>query len=144
MRVYVQAGAGGTIFNFVQDSQYHYFGVTTAARPALKALSGWQTLTFNVGAQAVGSTGIVKTDIRRVGIEINAAPDTTGWSSPTIVYVDSITVTTSAESFTFDAASSVSTTPTGTDVAGQVMWQHNGSSDTTSTGVALSWQATCP
>jgi len=146
MHLYVQAGAAGTIFNYVQDSQYRYFGVTTNMRPALKGLVGtWQTLTFNVGTQPPGSTGIDKTDIRRIGIEINAAPDTAGWSNPTIVYVDSITVMTPALSFPFETAATISTTPTGSDVAGQVMWQHNGSQDTTiTTGVALAWQAMCP
>ena len=144
MHLYVQAGAAGTIFNYVQDSQYHYFGVTTAMRPLLKSQSGWVTLPFNVGAQAVGSTNIVKTDIRRIGIEINAGPDTTGWSNPTVVYVDSVTVMTPALSFPFDTTTTVNTTPSGTDVSGQVLWLHNGSSDTTATGVTLAWQATCP
>jgi hypothetical protein len=144
MRVYVQAGAAGTIFNYVQDSQFHYFGVTTAMRPALKGLSGWQTLTFNVGMQPVGSTQIVKTDIRRIGIEINAAPDTVDWSNPTVVYVDSITVATPALSFTLDTTSTVNPNPMGSDLGGQVMWLHNGASDTTAAGVLLAWQPTCP
>jgi len=144
MRVYVQAGAAGTIFSYVQDSQYHFFGVTTAMRPLLNSLSGWRTLTFNVGAQAVGSTEIVKNDIRRIGIEINAMPDTSGWSNPTVVYVDSISVTTPTLSFPFDTAASLTTAASGTDVSGQVLWLHNGTSDTTATGVALAWQATCP
>jgi len=144
MHLYVEAGAAGTIFNYVQDSQYHYFGVTTASRPALSSLSGWQTLSFPVGAQPVGSTAIVKTDIRRIGIEINAAPDTAGWSKPTVVYIDSIAVMSPALSFPFDTTATVSTTPTGSDVAGQVLWQHNGSSDTTTTGVTLTWQNACP
>jgi hypothetical protein len=144
MRLFVQAGAAGTVFNYVQDSQFHYFGVTTALRPSLKGVSGWQTLTFNVGAQAAGTSGIVKTDIRRIGIEINAAPDTAGWSNPTVVYVDSITVMTPALSFPLDTAATVSTTPTGSDVSGQVMWPHNGSTDTTAANVTLSWVATCP
>ncbi len=148
MHVYVQAGAAGTLFNYVQDSQYHYFGVTTASRPALKGLAGWQTLSFPVGAQAVGSTSIVKTDIRRIGIEINALPDTTGWSNPTVVYVDSVTVSTTATatplSFPLDTMATVNPTPMTTDAAAQVMWLNSGSSDTTATGVTLAWQATCP
>jgi len=146
MRVYVQAGVGGTIFNYVQDSGYRFFGVTTPMRPELNTLSGWQTLTFNVGAQPDSSTpatGIVKTDIRRIGIEINAAP-ATAWSNPTIVYVDSITVATPALSFTLDMANTVTSTSSGTDVSGQVMWLNNQSADTKATGVTLAWQASCP
>ena len=144
MHLYVQAGAAGTVFNYVQDSQYHYLGVATAARPGLGTLAGWQTLIFNVGTLPVGSSGIVKTDIRRIGIEINAAPDASGWSNPTVVFVDSIAVTAPTLSFPFDTSSTVSTTASSSDVAGQVLWQHSGTSDTTATGVTLAWQATCP
>jgi len=143
MHLYVQAGAAGTVFNYVQDSGNNWFGVTTAQRPLLSSVVGWQTLTFNVGAQAA-TGGIVKTDVRRLGIEINAAPATSGWSKPTVVYIDSITVATPALSFTFDTTGTVSPNPTGSDVAGQVLWQHNGSTDTTAAGTALSWVATCP
>jgi hypothetical protein len=145
MRLYVQAGAAGTIFNYVQDSAFHYFGVTTADRPALKSITGWQTLSFNVGTQPVGSTQINKSDIRRIGIEINAAPDTTAWSNPTIVYIDSVTVMTPALSFPLDMAATVNTaTNLTSDVAGQVMWLNAGSSDTTAAGVMLTWQMACP
>jgi hypothetical protein len=144
MRLYVQAGVGGTVFNYVQDSQPRFFGVATAMRPALSSISGWQTLTFNVGALAdTASPAIVKSDIRRIGIEINAGPST-AWSNPTILYVDSITVQQPALSFTFDTMSTITATPSASDVSGQVLWLHNGTSDTTATGVSLSWQATCP
>jgi len=143
MRVYVQAGAAGTIFNYVQDSQYHFFGMPTAMRPPLKNQSGWVTLTFPVG-QSPATGSIVKSDIRRIGIEINAGPDTAGWSNPTVVYIDSISVMTPALSYTFDASTSVIVPPTGTDPSNSALWQHNGSTDTTATGVILGWQGTCP
>jgi hypothetical protein len=143
MRLYVQAGLGGTIFSYVQDSQYHFLGVATAARPALASLSGWTTLTFDVGGADVGTSSIVKTDIRRIGIEINAAPSSSR-SNPTIVYVDSITVPTPALSYTFDASASVNPTPTNLYVANQAMWLNNGSTDTKASNVVLSWQPTCP
>jgi len=142
MRLYVQAGAAGAIFNYVQDSQFHFLGLPPGSRPLLKSLTGWQTITLNVGSQPAGST--TKTDIRRIGIEINAMPDNSGWSNPTVVYVDSITVMSPATSYTFDMSSTVSTNPSSTDVSGQVLWLHNGSSDTTATGASLGWQATCP
>lgn len=141
MRLYVQAGAAGTIFNYVQDSQYHFLG---ASRAPLKSLTGWQTLTFNVGTQDVGTSNIAKADIRRIGIEINGGPDTTGWSNPTVVYVDSISVMTPALSFPLDTMSTVISTPTGTDPSSRAMWLHNGTSDTTATSVALTWQGSCP
>lgn len=150
MRVYVQAGVGGTIFNYVQDSapNYHFFGVTTATRPGLPSLAGWTTITWDVGGQpdtATPVTNIVKTGIKRLGIEINAAPATV-WSNPTIVYVDSITVSTPTvtQSFTFGSAATLTTTPTTSDPATPILWINSSSSDTKATGVALSWQATCP
>ncbi|MEI9952455.1 MAG: hypothetical protein WDO74_26620 [Pseudomonadota bacterium] len=145
MHFYVQAGTGGTIFDYVQDSGYRFFSVPAAMRPALSTAGTWSTLTWNIGAQpdSAPATGIVKTSIKRIGIEINGA-SSTSWSNPTIVYVDSITVVTPTLSFTLDAASSVSTTPTNTDVGGQVMWLNNDPSDTNAGAVTLGWQATCP
>lgn len=159
MRIYVKDGVAGTIFNYVQDSQYRFFGVTTANRPPLNSSVGWQTLNFPVGSQPDGgsagaggsspATNIAKTDVRRVGIEINAAPATAGWTNPTIVYVDSITVTTiptaPAQNFTFDTTSTVnaSTTLT-TDQANGILWLNSGTNDTKATGVTLTWVASCP
>ena len=143
MRLYVQAGVGGTIFNYVQDSQYRFFGVATAQRPTLASLSGWSTITFNVGNSDTGTTGIVRTDIRRIGIEINAAPSSS-WSNPTVVYVDSITVATPALSYTLDNGPSVNPTPLTADPSGQALWLNSGSMDTKATNVTLGWQSTCP
>ncbi|HKO50447.1 MAG TPA: hypothetical protein VJV79_22145 [Polyangiaceae bacterium] len=144
MHLYVQAGAAGTVFNYVQDAGNRWFGVATAERPLLSSVVGWQTLTFGVGAQPE-TGGIVKTDIRRIGIEINAAPAGSGWSKPTVVYVDSITVAASPlVSYTFDMSNTISMTASGSDVSGQVLWLHNGSTDTTAAGVTLTWQQTCP
>ena len=139
MHFYVQAGQGGTIFNYVQDSgTYHFLGVPEAKRQALSSASGWSTISWNVGTEPDPGTGIVKTSIKSLGIEINALPSST-WSNPTVVYVDSVTVTTPTLSFTFDGASSVSTSNT----AG-ALWLNSGSSDTTATGAAVTWQSTCP
>jgi hypothetical protein len=144
MRFYVQAGQGGTIFNYVQDSgTFHFLGVATAERPLLSSFSGWSMITWDVGAEPEAGTGIDKTNIKNIGVELNALPSST-WSNPTIVYLDSITVTSPALSFTFDATASVYPTPTTSSASGQALWQNSGASDTTATGVTLSWQATCP
>ena len=143
-RLYVQAGAGGTIFNYVQDSgTYHFLGVPTAQRQKLSGLSGWSIVTWNVGAEDPGSTNIVKTSIKNIGIEVNALPSTS-WLNPTIIYIDSITVGSTTLSFTFDASSSVYPTPTNANVAGQALWLNSGATDTTAVGATVSWQATCP
>ena len=144
MRFYVQAGAGGTIFNYVQDSEtFHFLGVPAAQRDPLGSVSAWETLSWNVGAEPDSAgTGIVKTSIKNIGIELNAQPSST-WSNPTIVYVDSLTVTSPALSFTFDAPASVNPTPT-IVASGQELWLNIVPTDTTAMGSALSWQATCP
>ncbi len=145
LRVYAASASGGSIFSYVQDgeSTVHFFGPPAGSRPAFTA--GWQTVTWNVGTEPPGSTGIVKTNIRRIGIEVNAAPATV-WATPsTILFVDSVTVATPAQTFTFGTTDTVTTTPSnGLDVAGQVLWLSSATSDTTATGVALSWVATCP
>jgi hypothetical protein len=145
MRLYVQAGAGGSIFNYVQDSgTYHFLGVPGAQRRLLSGSSGWSTVSWNVGAEPdAAGTGIVKTSIKNIGIELNAQPSTT-WSSPTIVYIDSLTVTSPALSFTFDATASVSPTPMTMNASGQALWLNSGATDTTATEAMLSWQPTCP
>ena len=144
MRLYVQAGGGGSLFNYVQDNgTYHFLGVASAQRRLLSSFSGWSTLTWNIGAEPEAATDIDKANIRNVGIEINAQPSST-WSNPTIVYVDSITLTTPTRSFTFDASGSVNPTATTSNTAGETLWQNSGTLDTTATGVTLSWQATCP
>jgi len=144
MRLYVQAGQGGTIFNYVQDSpSFHFLGVPAAQRHTLSSFGGWSTLTWNVSAEPDGGTGIVKNSIKNIGIEVNAQPSTL-WSNPTVIYVDSITVSSPTLSFTFDASSAVSPTPATTSAAGQALWLNSGSTDTTAAGSTLSWQATCP
>ncbi|HEV8548274.1 MAG TPA: hypothetical protein VGQ57_04580, partial [Polyangiaceae bacterium] len=78
--------------------------------------------------------------------EINAAPATSGWTNPTVVYVDSITVNTATPlSFPFDSTSTVNTaTNVTSDPTNTNLWMNSGSTDTTATGTAASWQATCP
>jgi hypothetical protein len=145
MRVYVQAAEGGTIFNYVQDSgTYRFLGVATAQRRLLSGASNWSTINWNVGAEPDSAgTGIVKSSIKNIGIELNAQPSSS-WLNPTIVYIDSITVTNPALTFTFDASTSVNPTPSPTNASGQALWLNSGATDTTATGAALSWQATCP
>jgi len=145
MRVYVQAGAGGTVFSYVQDSgTYHFLGVPSAQRRLLNSVNGWTTIIWNVGAEPdAAGTGIVKTSIKNIGIELNAQPSST-WSNPTVVYLDSLTVTSPALSFTFDATATVSPTPSTMNAPGQALWLNIGTTDTTATGAALSWQAACP
>jgi len=143
MRVYVEAGTGGRIFAYAQDSDYNFLG--PADRPLLADQDEWVTLTWNVAAEPAGSSGIAKGSITRIGIEIQGAPSMS-WSNPTVVYVDSISVnTTPALSFPFGTSGTVSTaTNQTTDPSGQVLWLNAGSTDTTASGTTLDWVATCP
>jgi len=141
MRVYVKAGTGGTISNYVQDSSYK---LLRNSKPTKLSVAGaWQTLTWNVATEALGTSGIALTSISRIGIEIRATPDT-AWSNPTIVYVDSISVNSPKLSFAFGASSTVAATPATLDVAGQVLWQNSNAVDTTASRAVLSWLASCP
>ena len=145
-RLYVAAGTGGTVFNYVQDPSFHFFGVTTALRPLISSFTGWSVLSWDVGAQADSeNTGIQKNTIKRVGIEVNSAPST-AWTNPTVIYIDSIVVTTPTVTYTYnlDTSATVLSAGTTTDPTGTVLWFNNGSQDTKATGVTLTWQATCP
>jgi hypothetical protein len=143
MRVYVQAGSGGTIVNYVQDTGNHF--LPASARTALSSGVGvWTTMQWNVGTEAPGSTGIDKTNIKRIGIEVSSY-NSTAWTNPTKVYVDSVTVPAPALSFPFDTSGSIDTTASaGVDVGGQVLWLNSNGSDTSASNVTLGWLATCP
>lgn len=141
LRVYVEAGAGGVILAYAQDSSFNFLGPAT--KPLLAEQSGWVTLAWDIGAEPAAQTGIMKRSVSRIGIEIKAAPSAT-WSDPTVVYVDSISVDAPALSFPFGTMATVSATAQSSDVTGQVLWLNSGTSDTTATGSKLSWVATCP
>ncbi len=73
-------------------------------------------------------------------VEISGA-GASSWTSPTVVYVDSITVTGTSltmSSFTFDTSSTVYTTPTSSG-PNDVIWLNNYTGDTNVTGATLSW-----
>jgi hypothetical protein len=141
LRAYVEAGMGGVILAYAQDSSFNFLGPAT--KPLLAEQDGWVTLAWDIGAEPAAQTGIMKRSISRIGVEIKAAPSAT-WSNPTVVYVDSISVDTPALSFPFATTGTVSATAQSSDVAGQVLWLNSGTSDTTATGAKLSWVATCP
>jgi hypothetical protein len=145
MRVYVQAGTGGVINNYVQDTNNHF--LNPASKSSIGLLAGtWTNIQWNVGNEATGSSGIDKTNIKRIGIEIAGTGSTT-WANPTKVYVDSVTVTASATipAFTFDTSGTVDTMPSsGVDVGGQVLWLNSYSGDTSASNVTLGWLASCP
>ena len=145
MRVYVLAGSGGVLVNYVQDTNNRFMPATTA-RPAISTLVGvWTTVTWNVGAETAVNS-IDKANIKRIGIEVTAN-NSTSLTNPTKIYIDSVStsVITPVPSFPFDTSTSVVTTPSnGVDVGGQVLWFNSNTSDTSASGVTLGWLTSCP
>jgi hypothetical protein len=139
VRVRRYAATGGSIRMYVQhggDPDFLY------VQNAFTALSGVGTSFQNVTWDVSTVTGTFdRTVIYRVGIEITANDGSTAWTDPTVVHVDSVTITGTTptlSAWTFDAASSVNTTPTENGSAGS-MWLNSYSADTTATGAAISW-----
>ena len=153
MRVFVAAGTGGTLFNYVQDPSFHYTAVATANRTSIASLYGvWTTLSWDIGAQTTDLGTVDKSMVKRFGIEVNAAPATAAgsWTSPTIIYVDSLAVGNGTVSYALplDTSSNVISAGTTNDPsplpAVPPLWFNNGSTDTHAANVTLTWQATCP
>jgi len=141
VRTYVQAGSAGSIRLYVQagaSASPAYAWVFSAQTP-LSGTGTWQDVTFSP------PSGTAVSGAWRLGIEVTAAPATSGWTNPTIVYLDSVKVNTStAISYTFDTTSTVYTTPTTADQVDTLWINNSSSSDTNATGTAVSWVATCP
>jgi hypothetical protein len=111
-RVYKEAGIGGEFKGYIQHQDTDFEQLFGPAQP-LASLSGWQELVWNVGAH---STSFNKTTVRRVGVQV-IGWNSTAWSNPTIVYVDSIVAEGAAVGpWNFDTPGSIRTSPmTSTD-----------------------------
>lgn len=139
VHLYAQ-GTGGGIFLYVQEATYEFYGQPAITQFA--AFDGWTTLHWDLSSET--STGTLdKAKVRRLGFEITGA-GASAWTNPMIVYVDAITVTTPTLSFTFDATTSVHTTPTSYYATDTALWLNNSSSDTTATGSTVAWATSCP
>jgi len=143
---YVQSGGGGSITPFVQDTPNYYFLRGATATAPLSETGTWRTINWDVAAEPLGSSTTNKSAIIRVGVEITAAPATSGWSDPTVVFLDSVSVSTGSLSFPFDSSTTVYPTPTNNGPAGQ-LWLNSYDEDTlpeTLTGTTVAWASTCP
>jgi hypothetical protein len=143
VRTLVQAGSAGSIRLYVQAgaSASPAYAWVFSGQTALSGTGTWQNITYGPPA------GTATTGAWRLGIEVTAAPATSGWTASTVVYVDSVTVnTTTPISYTFDASSTVYTTQTTGDQVDK-MWINIADQDTpsqTRTGTSVAWVATCP
>jgi len=143
---YVQSGGGGSITPFVQDTPDYYFLRGATANAPLSETGTWRTINWDVAAEPLGSSTTNKSAIIRVGVEITAAPATSGWSDPTVVFLDSVSVSTGSLSFPFDSSTTVYPTPTNNGPADQ-LWLNSHEEDTlpeTLTGTTVAWASTCP
>jgi hypothetical protein len=132
-------GVGGGLFLYVQEATYEFHG---GPLTSFSSLSGWTTVTWDLSAET-DTSPLDITKVRRLGLEI-AGTGGSAWTNPTVVYLDSITVTTPALAFSFDATSSVYKTPTTLYTVDTALWLNNGSSDTSASGSTLDWVASCP
>jgi len=147
MHIYVQAGAAGSILSYVQEGSPNYRFLAQATHSLLKDQQGWVTLTWDVAAEPLGGSQISKAIIKRIGIEVLGAPDTSGWSASTVIYVDSISVNTPTPlSFPFATSDTVSSaTNLNNDPTTTVLWLNSNSADTSTTPLtAPSWVSACP
>lgn len=136
-RVARYAGSGGWFKGYIQEGSPNYLYQDSVETQISSIGTTMQTITFDV---ATAGTAADKTIISRIGIEISGA-GASSWTNPTVIYVDSIVVTGTTltmSSFTFDTASTVSTTPTSSGPT-NVIWLNNYSGDTNVTGAAVGW-----
>jgi len=125
--VFVQAGAGGLFRSYVQDASG--FSYVQVGSTSITAITGWQDLSWTV---PVGGSSFDRTQVLTIGIELVGG---TGATDPTVIYVDSITVTSPSLSFTFDDANTVLETAQMEHLADQRMWLNTDSEP----GSALTW-----
>jgi hypothetical protein len=90
--VYVFAGSGGALQTFVRNGSTNNY-LTAFQTHDLASLSGWTDLTVDVAA--LTDSTLDKTQIEAFGLQI-LANGTGPWTTPTVVYVDSITISNGA------------------------------------------------
>ncbi|WP_438027793.1 hypothetical protein [Sorangium sp. So ce233] len=91
-RIKAQAATGGGVQTFVQNGGAQSWVGVPWAWTNLSDLSEWTELTIDVDAAAAADATFNKAAVQRIGLKVDAG--TAGpWANPTVVYVDSITVT---------------------------------------------------
>jgi hypothetical protein len=137
-RVYREAGTGGAVKGYIQHGgspDFHQLFQSNAVR--LSVLKGWTEFTWNVGAQEAPN---YDKNVARIGIQITAE-GSTEWAKPTIVYLDSITVTNaSAGPWTFNDGGTIITGDPmcpATHSSRNVLWCNGG--DSPVSGTRITW-----
>lgn len=135
-RVRCQAGSGGQLRGYLQHGGTPDYAFLVLGITELVDLSGWTSVSYELS----GVTGFDKTVVRRVGLEITAA-GSSSWLDPTVVYLDSISIANTAlnpSSFSFDAADSITTTPSSLGPTDQTLWLNDAEHDS-NVAATLSW-----
>jgi hypothetical protein len=136
-RVARYAGTGGWFKGYIQEGSPNYLYQDSVETPIASIGTSMQTITWDV---ATAGTTADKSIISRIGIEISGA-GASSWTNPTVIYVDSITVTGATltiSSFPFATSSTVYATPTSSGPNGAI-WLNDYSGDTNVTGAAVTW-----
>ncbi|WP_437289478.1 hypothetical protein [Sorangium sp. So ce406] len=91
-RVKNHAGTNGNVEPFVQNGGELMWANIGFTRNPVADLDEWTDLTIDVDALAPTSANFNRTVVKFVGVQVTAG-DVGPWTNPTVVYVDSITVT---------------------------------------------------
>ena len=134
-RVYVEAGTGGEVKGYVQHSgDPDFVQLFQAPGVRIDGIVGWQNITFDVGAHP--STTFTKNNVARVGIQIIGGTSTS-FTNPTVVSIDSVTVTgVSAGPWNFDSSGTIQTNA---DHTGPTNIMLLNSADNPVSGSSISW-----
>lgn len=135
-RVRKVSATGGRIWAYVQHGGTPDYNLIYGGSRNFDQLgSDWTTVTWDVGATVPGFT-FDKTAIARVGIEI-VASGTGPWTSPTVVYLDSLSVTgPNVGPWPFDDGSTVSSA---SSAPAGVFWMSTNDPDELVVGSLLGW-----
>ncbi|WP_437543399.1 hypothetical protein WME97_32940 [Sorangium sp. So ce367] len=91
-RVKTQAGSNGGVQAFVQNGPELVYAPIGYAWNPLADLGEWKDIVIDVDTLAPGNPTFNRTTAKMLGLMI-AAGDTGPWANPTVIHVDSITVT---------------------------------------------------
>jgi len=137
-RVARLAGTGGEFLGYIQHGGTPDYLYVESAHTQISSIG---TSLSNIVWDVSTVTGTFdKTVIARIGIEVTSE-GSSAWTNPTVLYIDSVTVTGSnpaIAAWTFDTSATVYTTPVNSYGTGPI-WLNNYSADTTAAGSAISW-----
>lgn len=134
-RVYAASASGGRVDLYIQHGGVPDYNLIYGGGLDFDELDGWAELEWTV-ASTIPDFEFDKTLIRRVGIEL-AATGSGPWQNPTVVYVDSISVSgPSVGPWNFATAATLSATPR--DAEPNLLWMSD-DDDEFVPGSTLGW-----